>query len=944
MKSTRIERNLSWHLFLLGVLGLMTSSGVWAQEQSWSYAYNDQGLITLEDGPRTDVDDTTTHTYDSRGNRLSTTNALGHATTYSDHDASGRVLSVTDSNGLTTELAYHSRGWLTRSTVKTPEGPDQVTEYDYDAVGQLVGMTLPNGATMHFDYDAARRLVGVSNGQGERIEYTLDAAGNRTQETILDSTGTLRYSVSRAYDELSRIMDILGNNDQHEHRDYDVNDNPTVITDGRTHTTEQQYDALDRVSQVFDPALGETHYTYNSQDQINSVTDPAGLTTHYRYDGLGNLVEVTSPDTGTTTHEYDAAGNRTRTTDNQGVVSEYSYDALNRLVAAHYPDQPEYNVQYHYDETENGNHGIGRLTGLTDASGHTAYRYDPLGQVIEKQTTVENLTLTVQYQYDLMGRVSGITYPSGRQIEIERDPQGRPDRILAQPTAGAALQPLMEQARYLPFGPIKEYTYGNGLIHQRAYDQDYRLTQLDVGSSHPVLSRLYEYDLVNNITGIHSAQSSGESESFTYDALNRLTDALRQEGLLSYSYDSVGNRTERYRDGDIETYLYGPDSHQLEARDNTQYQYDAAGNTLDNGTYRFRYGANNRLVEVQNQNGFVAEYRHNALGQRVYKRAGQATPDSLALAQENDQRTEAVEALAQKYLQQAEGTTSADAQQTVYVYNETGQLIGEYDDTGAATREYIYRDTTPLALAINDQIYYYHNDHLATPKLLTDANQNIVWQAKHTPFGKAEIQIEQVTNNLRFPGQYFDEETGLHYNYFRDYDPETGRYLQSDPIGLKGGLNTYAYVEANPLSFVDPLGLARWQGRIESISYGRFGYGGTKGQIIVKSDCVDGKQWYVWARFRGQGGSAGPVVSASASRIELNDPYESADPINLTGNFTMASSGFSTPLGGATASMIQAGMASSDGLSFSFGLSMGWEDIHGSIDIEKAKELLCECE
>ncbi|WP_347332912.1 RHS repeat-associated core domain-containing protein, partial [Marinimicrobium locisalis] len=227
---------------------------------------------------------------------------------------------------------------------------------------------------------------------------------------------------------------------------------------------------------------------------------------------------------------------------------------------------------------------------------------------------------------------------------------------------------------------------------------------------------------------------------------------------------------------------------------------------------------------------------------------------------------------------------------------------------------------------------------------LTDAQKAITWKATYTPFGKASVDVEQVTNNIRFPGQYFDSETGLHYNYFRDYDPETGRYLQSDPIGLQGGLNTYAYVEGNPLSFVDPLGLARWQGRIESISYGRFGYGGTKGQIIVKSDCVDGKQWYVWAKFSGHGGSAGPVVSASASRIELNDPYESADPISLTGNFTMASSGFSTPLGGVTASMIQAGMASSDGFSFSIGLSMGWEDIHGSIDIEKAKELPCECE
>ncbi|MDJ0863508.1 MAG: RHS repeat-associated core domain-containing protein [Gammaproteobacteria bacterium] len=104
------------------------------------------------------------------------------------------------------------------------------------------------------------------------------------------------------------------------------------------------------------------------------------------------------------------------------------------------------------------------------------------------------------------------------------------------------------------------------------------------------------------------------------------------------------------------------------------------------------------------------------------------------------------------------------------------------------------------------QVYYIHTDHLGTPQVITDQNQEVAWQADYEPFGEATVTTAVIENPLRLPGQYFDAETGLHYNYFRDYDPGTGRYLESDPIGLSGGLNTYLYAEANPVRFVDPYG------------------------------------------------------------------------------------------------------------------------------------------
>ncbi len=144
---------------------------------------------------------------------------------------------------------------------------------------------------------------------------------------------------------------------------------------------------------------------------------------------------------------------------------------------------------------------------------------------------------------------------------------------------------------------------------------------------------------------------------------------------------------------------------------------------------------------------------------------------------------------------------------THYIYDLQGQLIAEADNTGAIQKEYIYLNGQRLATVTNGAVYYDHTDHLDTPIALTDQAGLTQWKASYTPFGKAIVEINNLENNIRFPGQYFDSETGLHYNYFRDYDPEIGRYIQSDPIGLNGGINTYGYVGGNPINKSDMFGL-----------------------------------------------------------------------------------------------------------------------------------------
>jgi RHS repeat-associated protein len=142
-----------------------------------------------------------------------------------------------------------------------------------------------------------------------------------------------------------------------------------------------------------------------------------------------------------------------------------------------------------------------------------------------------------------------------------------------------------------------------------------------------------------------------------------------------------------------------------------------------------------------------------------------------------------------------------------YHYDLAGNLIAETDASGAVIREYLYAGSYRVAM-ISSGTYYIHNDHLGTPQVISDANQQIAWAADYAPFGEKVLTASAIENPLRFPGQYEDGETGLYYNYFRDYDASLGRYIQSDPIGLDGGLNTYAYVHGNPIRYTDPKGLA----------------------------------------------------------------------------------------------------------------------------------------
>ncbi len=779
--------------------GILDNAEGLAQRTS-SFTYNALDLIASIDGPRTDVDDITLYDYDEQGNLIKTTNALGHATRITAHNAHGQPLTIVDANNITTTLSYDARRRLLSRTVD-----DATTTFAYDGVGNIIKTTLPTGAWLIYEYDAAQRLTAVADNIGNRIEYTLDALGNRIQEDIKDPSGTLTRTMNRTYNSLNRLIEVIGGAGQTTRFGYDANGNQTHITVDPTALNQQTihaFDALNRLTTSTDADNGMTTYRYDARDNLISVTDAADLTTRYTYNAVDERISLHSPATGTTTFAYDAAGNRIRQTDARGITTFYRYDALNRLTLIDYTDNTQ-DVSYDYDTCT---HGVGRLCQMTDESGTTTYTYDARGNRTSQTITIDNIAHTTSYAYNGADQLIQMTYPSGRTVDYIHNDIGQIETVTTTAGMTQGMTQVTTQATtisssisYQPFGPMRAMIYGNNLVQSKTYDLDYRLTQLMTVNGNTQQDLSYTLDAANNITAINNALDTTRTQSLGYDALNRLTDASSHYGDIDYAYDALGNRLSKTIQTHTKTYTYASNTHRLEQTQgaNTRtYSYDANGNTTSNTTNTFSYGDNNRLKTSGIGGSTLATYTYNGRGERVKK----------------------------------------DSNDIIYYhYDLAGQLIAETDITGATQVEYIYLDGQPLALITNGSIHYYHNDHLGTPQQMTDQSQNISWQADYNPFGKATMTRETITNNLRFPGQYYDAETNLHYNYFRYYDPALGRYITSDPIGILedysgpqlqvvielglpiGSSDTdnrlnhlYGYVDQNPLSFFDLYGLDRF--------------------------------------------------------------------------------------------------------------------------------------
>jgi RHS repeat-associated protein len=644
-------------------------------------------------------------------------------------------------------------------------------------------------------------------GPGPQVRHSAHRAIKLTILTVVAATHTL---LPAAYAQGSTRPVVS--------YEYDAQGNLKKSTDALGRATQFNYDALNRLRQTTQPAPATGQptpvigTTFNPAGQLTAVTDPRSLVTSYTSSGLGDVTRQVSPDTGTTDHTYDAAGNLKTRKDARGRTTTYAYDALNRLTSATYGDATVTN--FFYDE---GTNGAGRLTRITDPGPiSTSWTYDINGRVLTRTQTIgsgtgaRTHTLTHTYAPGSGKRLT-TAYPSGRILRLDYNSATRDLETLSFDAIVVAGQIGWHGGLVLS-DAVKQMRLANGHTWTSTVDQDGRLTSYTLGRHQQAPATVsLTWDAANRITNITHGSDANLSQAFAYDGLDRLTAMASPPRDQGFTYDATGNRTsisERIGTNPsfTDTYNISATSNRLTGIANLSigYGHDAAGNRTTTPTITTTYNARGRMSRAVVVNGATTQtfnYLVNGLEQRVRKTG----PSSVVPS----------------------GTQ-------IFVYDDEGHLLGEYDNLGRAKSEYIwlpgpqgtgptYRpvamvtyaysgtNTTPTSQAI----YAIEADHLGTPRRVSDSQNRTRWTWHPAPYGDTlpnenPSALGSFTLNLRFPGQYFDKETNTHYNHHRDYEATQGRYLQSDPIGLRGGINTYAYVAGRPTSYVDPLGLRLW--------------------------------------------------------------------------------------------------------------------------------------
>lgn len=846
------------------------------EQRIWQYEYGNEGLLLASitpDGAKASYD------YDANGNLIHVTDANGLVTTYSEYDANGRVGKIAYPNGRVGSYVYDPRGRVLEQheVVANPDLPKvngdwlpswvadflnwlfglfgeswpgdkgqhaypeldyfdgtASTKYAYDAAGQLVDVTLPDGDTLHFEYDEAHRLVSTRDNLGNTISLTLDAMGNTTESQVNDASGVLVAKAKRVYDQLNRLQQIVGNSGQSLTYSYDDKGNLKEQVDALGRHTYLDYDALERETSQIDAAGNRTQYGYDALDQLLSITDARGVTTRYTRNAFGEATQEQSPDAGTTQRIY-TQGRLASETDARGIVHQYQYDAAGRLIERKAGAKV---VTFGYDD---GEFGQGQLSRIADASGTLDYRYNSQGRVVEKLASLQQgPRLRVRYAYTLGGKLKQLATPGRHLVEYGYDTNGRVSGVKVDG------QSLLDGIHFGASG-IAGWTWANGSTFALSRDWDGRVTSLGSGTA---LARQYGYDVAGRITAITDTGAK-VNDSYGYDPLDRLTSQQMAAGLNRYAYDAVGNRLERQsqaQGGVVQgtSYSYAPDSNRLQGETtgtrSQSYQYLPTGQITADGLRRYQYDDEGRLAQVSR--GRVSlRNAYNALGQRVKK---------------------------------------VGFDMLYYAYDEAGHLLGEYRKNGQMVREYVWLGDRLVGLLSHQRphaLLQVHTDHLGTPRAVSEGN-TVLWRWEGEAFGDAEptdgrgrVTGRWLDMPLRFPGQYYDVESGLSQNYYRDYNSAAGRYVQSDPIGLRGGLNTYAYVGGNPGRFVDSYGL------LPGDSYPSRDAAGQAAVNDINSTSIQQNREYAGLIYRDQDGNSYSYGGPAGGTVDTSFPIAGSFPI-----------------------------------------------------------------